>query len=741
MAINWKKRISEDDRYIDVTGLPYYTLKFDDNCEYETIYGINVKIPVAPNDKDCINYNLPVHDQIFRKNYRPPQVLSPDKEWGREAWTKAEIDAFVDQEWNIRKQGVWFWIKGKKTYIPGQLWFKLNAWTPETNQELEYRDHERELFTFALQVQRDVTDLGIADYKCRQLGDTENALVMMYERGSRIRGGLTTMQSFINQEHVERTYSRLIHAHKNMPYWFRPMNTGTEDPKKGLILDYPSRHITHAEVERKRSKGESVIKSSKENYQYPPIGSKFVYGPSKVKHFDGATGLLTCYGDEFGKSSDEDPNEWVQTMAEAAFDSNRGKKRAFMMMTSTVEDITPECLERAQRLYRESDPDKRISSGSTISRLIRIFRGVDCRGFENIVADRWGFIDKEAVINAVTEKYNAMMDAGNTRGAMSFIRKNPRRIEDVFMSAMHLSAFNVEGLQKREYYLSEIASPKPYVRGNLKWKDGVRDTTVIWEPNPRGRWVISKHPHDYGLESNAKVMGVIAPKPANTFFFGAGVDPIDQSDTLETNPSKGSICLGRRFDMTVDNAESLYYQHTDELQGIVKGKPVDMGSGFITNRPICTYLERPDNTSDFFEDVIMTMVYYGSDFLPEKNKFGGLHTYLKSRGYDLYLMDRPTNVKNVRGKTEKDGVTATVNSMNMCFDFITTYTFEMANAIDHPDLLSQLMTMNWKNRGDKDLGVAFGWMLYAFNQKKTKLRDVGDNPEQAETHWHYNEAV
>lgn len=737
--IDWKSRITDDDKYVDVTGLPYYTLTFDETSEIQKIYEIDVLIPAAPPDEMCINYGLDEYDQIFRKNFRPKQVLNPENEWGRDGWTEREIDAFVDHEWNMRLNGAWYWIKGKKTYIPGQLWFKYNAWTPETDQELEYREHERELFMFALQVQRDPIDLGFDDFKCRQLGDTENALVIMYERGSRIRSGLTIMQSFINEEHIKRAYGRLVHGHKSMVYWFKPMNTGTEDPKKGLLLDYPTRHITHADIEKRRDRGENIVRSSKENYQYPSVGSKFVYGPSKVKHFDGATGLLNAYADEFGKSTDEDPNEWVQTTAEAAYDSIRGRKRAFIIMTSTVEDITPECLEWAQRLHRESDPSKRISSGSTINRLIRIFRGVECRGFENIVADRWGFIDKEAVIKAVTEKYNAMIEAGNTRGAMSFIRKNPRRIEDVFMSAMYLSSFNVEGLQKREYYLSEMASPKPYVRGNFQWKDGERDTTVIWVPNPQGRWIVSKHPDDFGLQSNSKIIGVISPKPANTYYFGAGVDPIDQSDTLEENPSKGAICVGRRFDMAIDNAESLYYQHDDQIQGIQKGKPVDMGSGFATNRVVCTYIARPENTSDFFEDVIMTMVYYGTDFLPEKNKFGGLHTYLKARGYELYLMDKPTDVKNYKGKTEKDGVTATVQSMNMCFDFITSYSFDMINAIDHPDLLAQLMTMNWKNRGQKDLGVAFGWMLYAFSTKKTKLRDIEGSDEPVE-HWNYNEA-
>lgn len=728
--IDWKSRISDDDKYIDINGLPYYQIKFDDTCKTELMYeDIPVRIPVEPEDHLCVNYGLSEYDQIFRLNYRPGQVLNPQKNWGRDGWTEKEIDAFIDQEWNIRKNGIWFWIKGKKRYIPGQLWFKYNCWTPETTQAFEYRDHERKFFTYALQVQRDPIDLGISDFKCRQLGDTENSLVIIYERGSRIRGGLNTMQSFVNEEHVKRTYARLTHGHKNMVYWFKPMNTGTEDPKKGLTLDYPSQHITHAEIERRVAKGESMVRSAQDSYQHPPIGSKFVYGPSKVKHFDGATGVLTIYGDEFGKATENDPNEWVQTMAEAAYDSIRGRKRAFMLMTSTVEEITPECLEQAISLYKESNPAKRSSNGSTINRMVRIFRGVTCRGFENIVADRWGDIDEEKVIQAVTDKYNAYIQAGNMRGAMSFLRKNPRTIEDVFLSAANESQFHVENLKKREFYLTEVAHPKPWVRGNLKWKDGQMDTEVIWEPNPNGKWLISKHPEDFGLQKNYKVSNLVAPKPGNQYHFSMGVDPIEQEDTLDKDPSKGGIAVFKNLDELIDREESKRHQIADDIAGIQVGDPVAGGEYFETHRFVCTYCERPEDPNIFFEDVIMTAVYYGTAFLPEKNKFHAMHTYLKLRNYALYLMDKPTDVKNYRGQSEKDGVTATTNSIDMYFSFLQTFTVKWANTIDHPDLCAQLASMNWKNRGKRDLGVAAGWALYQSYQPRGKRKEPKPDAE------------
>lgn len=738
--INWKKRISSDDTAIDLQGLPNYTLKFGANSTTEIIYDVECFIPESPADEEVVNFGLSSFDQIFRVTHIPDQVRYPDRDHGREAWSERDIDTFVENEFWRRKHGVWFFINNKKTYIPGTLYFKMNYWTPNTGEKFQYRDSDRELFMFLLIATHDPKCRGVADFKCRQLGDSENAICYLMERATRIRGSLHTMQSCINEDHVIETYERLIHGHANMIYYFKPMNRGTENPKKGLIMSYPPKYLTHASIQKSQEEGNLINKSSLEDYEYEPLGSRVKYGPSKITRFDGATGVCTAYCDEFGKPvSGMSPTQWIQTMAEATYSNIRGKKRGMIIMTSTVEDQTEDALHESQTIHKESNPNSKLKSGSTLNGLWRIFRGVAERGFDGIVADRWGFLDKESILAAVTEKYNAMLAAGNTAGAMSFIRKNPRTIEDVFMSVRNSSPFHTENLRKREFYVNEVAHPKPFVRGNLRWKDGVKDTTVIWEINPKGKWIISQHPHDYNLENNKRASAFMS-KPGNIHAFCAGIDPIDQNETLasETERSKGAIVLMRKFDENVDNEKSLYWEFNDDVNGIIKGNPVDLGSNFKTNRVCCTYMERPEDPAVFFEDVILTMVYYGSDFLPEKNKYGALKTYLKMRGYAGYEMDKPTDVKNYKGQTEKGGVTATENSISMYFDFITSYTCNWTNAIDHPDLLSQLITMNFQNRGKKDLGVAFGWALYAATSKKPRWH--GDKQQQKNIH-HFTEHV
>jgi len=728
--INWKKRIKDGGKYIDMQGMPYYFMKWSEKSKVKHVYEYDVIIPEEPADEDCVNYGLPIEDQIFRRTWIPPQVRFPNQDFGKDNWSQKEIDAFIDAEWNRRRNGLWFWIKGEKYYIPGLLWMKMNHWTAITGKEFIYKFSDWEFAVMWMHCVYDPKCKGLIDFKCRQIGDTEWAVLIMWEFGSRVRGTMNTMQSCINEDHVIGTYERLVHGHVNMIYYFKPMNQGTENPKKGLILDYPTKHMTRASVQESLKNNELINRSSREDYEYPPVNSRFKYGPSKITRFDGATGVGRAYCDEFGKAIDMNPIEWLKTMVEATYSNIYDVKVGLILMTSTVEDIGSDSLKWAMQLWGQSDPNDRTSTGATTSGLYRIFRNAVDRG----KVDHWGFPLKDEIVNTINETYKRLIQSGDVKGAISYKRKNCLTIEDVFAGANDNSQFDIEKLSRRLFYVQNEAPKSLYVRGNLKWKDGIKDTVVIWEPNSKGRWIISKHPKDFGLKENAKVSGVFAPKPANTNQFCMGVDPFEQKNTLELDPSLGAMAVFAKLDEFVDGGSDKYYQFNDEERGIRIGDPVDGGANFVTNRFVCTYLYRHPDPADFFEDFILTAVYYGTDALVEKNRSAGLFTYLMMRGYDLYKMERPTNTKNYRGQTERDGVTASENTIDEYFSLLTTLSCKWWNTIDHPDLLEQMLTTNYQNRGKKDLSVAAGWALKASTVVQARKVHV----EQSQIH-HFTE--
>ena len=733
MAIDWAKRINEkDDSVIDLQGLPYYSIKFDEQSKIQRVYEYDVVLPTEPKDEDCINFGLSEHDQIFRKTFIPKQVLNPNGNYGRDSWRKEEIDAFVDAEWNRRRHGVWIFIKGHKTYIPGLLYMKMNYWKSITGNKFIYKFSDLEFFLFWMHCVYDPKCDGMADFKCRQIGDTENVVLIIWEYGSRVRGSINAMQSCINEGHAKKSYYRLVHGHKKMLYYFRPINQGTEDPKKGLNLSYPAQHITFTSIKEKNKAGEIANKSSLEDYEFPEIGSQFYYGPSRASEFDGTT-LGRAYCDEFGKSDGKlDPTEWIQVIREAIESRILNKKMGMIMMTSTVEDIGADSLAWAKKIYNQSDPNKRTPSGKTANGLYRCFRNVVDRG----EVDRWGYPLKEKIISEINSTVKMLMESGDVKGAISYRRKNCITIDDVFKGANDNSQFDIEKLESRYHYIHNEAPKQLWVRGNLKWKDNIRDTEVIWEPNSKGRWLISGHPHDLGLEANKKVTGVFNPKPGNTNHYISAVDPYDQKDTMESedNRSKGGIAVKSRLNEFIDGKTENYYQFDDNSRGIRIGDPMNWGANFVTNRYVCSYLERPD-PSDFFEDVLMTMVYYGTEFLPEKNKSGALQSYLETRGYSLYILEKPNTTKNYKGKTETGGITASVGVIDTYFSHLQTLSAKWSGTIDLPNILEQLLSMNWDNRGKKDLGVSVGLCELADKLPKTKFTQ---RKQQEVHHWTEN---
>lgn len=718
--MDYKKAIQKDGT-IDLTQFPHYTIKFTKRSEVMEVYGYNVVIPEAPCDEDCINYGLSIDEQYFRKTHIPKDLNK---------WDEKKRDSFIDGEYNRRINGCFIFIKGKKYYITGVFYFFLNYWTSSASNRIDYRFTDLQFFLVWMHCVLDPNCYGMVLFKSRQIGATEKAICILYEYATRVKKARCPMQSISEDDIYENAYKRILHAHGEMTFYMRATNRGTSDPKDGLFFDYQRETLSKDKM-RKNQEEQGVANLVYEDYMYSPLDSAIVYGATKP-HVFGTGTFGRYYMDEFGKMEAMNALSAWGVVREAMYNRILGEILGKAILTSTVEDLKGgDTLRVAKQFWNQSDPEKINENGQTLTGLYRVFIGA----LEGEKPDKWGFAPKEETEKRIKATLKSYMEMGDIKGMIEFKRKNAINIDDVFQSTNEGSQFDIDKLSSRLFNLENTYAKKPYVRGNFKWKDGIKDTQVIWEPNSRGRWLVSGHPEDFGVRSNDRVLGVIASKPGNTKVFKAGVDPIDQETTLEAEPSLGAIAVKAMLNEFVDGGTDKYYQFTDESRGIRMGDPVDGGLNFTTNRFVCTYLFRPSDPVDFFEDVIMTMVYYGTDFLPEKDRFGGLHTHLKNRGYELYLMEKPTNFKNVKGQSEQHGVSATRGNINTYFEYLTTLSCKWANTIDHPDLLEQLLSMNYGNRGKKDLGVAAGWCEYACAQPRMKY----SRPEQQKVvHWEEN---
>lgn len=670
---------------IDLQDAPLYHLDYTGSEIFIDVYGYSYQLPNPPKDEDFINYGKPQDDQFFRKTLKPKNV---------NLWEKEKQDIYVSREHHRKNNGVWMFIDGKKYFIPPVFYYFLNYWPLKSGEEVIFRITDLHFFYILDLCVRDPKCLGLIDFKCRQIGDTEKVLCFIYWFCTRYRNMKAAMQS-VTEDHVYKSFRRMVYAHTKMDWFMKPQNKGSDNPEGGFVFQYPSAiNSNKKNAAQHKAQGTSSVTESQLLYEYEAIESEIQYGPSDAYFFDGQT-LNLYYLDEFGKSKNMNPIEALGVVSPMMDSRILDKLLGKVIMTSTVEELKGgQTLKWAKQLWKDADPSVRMDDGTTGNGLYRIFRSA----LEKAPVDKFGFPKAKEEEVKIRMKMKGFLDRRDIKGLIRYRRKNPLTIDDVFMSAENESQFHIENLAARQIELDNTRVKKE-VFGNLKWKDGVRDSEVVWEPNPNGRWTISLHPKEHGFENNAQVSHVLMPKPANVHAFCGAVDPYDQKTNIETDLSLGGIVIRRKFDGNIDG------QKFDE-----NGKPKDGGREWETERVVMDYLYRWQNPDDFYEDVILSFVYFGTQFLFEKNKGGGLETYVNGRGYQLYIQEQPLFTRSKKStNTELVGITATENSITQSFELLQTETTDYCNTIHHTRYLGQLLRMNWDNRGENDIGMAGGW--------------------------------
>ena len=166
----------------------------------------------------------------------------------------------------------------------------------------------------------------------------------------------------------------------------------------------------------------------------------------------------------------------------------------------------------------------------------------------------------------------------------------------------------------KEHYLT---------RGSFHWRNGDKDSEVIWTPDNRGRFLVSWTPPKH-LQNNVHIRNGIM-YPGNEHLGSFGCDSYDISAVVGGRGSNGSLHGMTKF-------------HMDEA-------PV--------NEFFLEYIARPQTAEIFFEEVLMACVFYGMPILVENNKPRLLY-HFKNRGYRGFSLNRPDKQYNKLTKTERE---------------------------------------------------------------------------------------
>jgi hypothetical protein len=288
-----------------------------------------------------------------------------------------------------------------------------------------------------------------------------------------------------------------------------------------------------------------------------------------------------------------------------------------------------------KKLYYDSDVTKRNSNGQTKSGLYNLFIPMEWN-MEGFI-DRYGMpvfrtpeepvlgIDGEMIHQGAIDYWEGEVESlKNDSDALNeFYRQFPRTESHAFRDESKESIFNLTKIYQQVDYNDSLIMDHHVTRGSLSWKNGIKDTEVIFSPNNKGRFYISWTP-------NKQLQNRVITKnglkhPGNDDIGAFGCDSYDISGVVGGGGSNGALHGKTMFTMQEAPSDQFFLE----------------------------YIARPQTAELFFEDVLMACVFYGMPILIENNKPRLLY-HFKNRGYRKFCMNRPDKHYTKLSKTEKE---------------------------------------------------------------------------------------
>ena len=585
--------------------------------EIYDIQGLKIALPKVPK-------NVYSNDNNKWEQLPKPDILKKIKtifDWkSYPEDQKEQWHDYIDEEFNRREEGFWFNNNGKPTYITGThymylQWSKIDVGAPN------FRDANRLFFLFWEACKVDKRCYGMCYLKNRRSGfsfmssaETVNLATISSDSryGILSKSGADAKKMFTD---------KVVPISINYPFFFKPVQDGMDRPKSELAYRVPASKFTRKKIETNEKLEE--IKGLDTTIDWKNTGDN---------SYDGEKLSLLVH-DESGKWERPDNilNNWRVTKTCLRLGS-RIIGKCMMGSTSNALDKGGD---NFKKLYNDSDVTKRNRNGQTKSGLYSLFIPMEWNfeGFideygqpvfntpERDVCGPDGELIDVGVINHWENEVDGLKDDQDALN--EFYRQFPRTEEHAFRDETKNSIFNLVKIYEQIDYNEGIASSASVTTGSFQWVNGIKDTQVVFTPNPSGRFKISWVP-PARLQNNIINKNGIK-YPGNEHMGAFGCDSYDISGTVDGRGSNGA------------------------LHGLTKFSMEDAPP----NHFFLEYIARPQTAEMFFEDVLMSLIFYGMPLLAENNKPRLLY-YLKRRGYRGFSMNRPDKVWNKLSVAEKE---------------------------------------------------------------------------------------
>jgi hypothetical protein len=533
---------------------------------------------------------------------------------------KGQWHDYIDEEFKRRDDGFWFDNNGKDTYITGThymylQWSKIDVGAPD------FREANRLFYIFWEACKADKRCYGMCYLKNRRSGFSFMSSAETVNQATISTDSRFGILSKTGADAKKMFTDKVVPISINYPFFFSPIQDGMDRPKSELAYRVPASKFTRKKI---------TTNEKLEDIQ--GLDTTIDWKNTGDNSYDGEKLQLLVH-DESGKWERPDNilNNWRVTKTCLRLGS-RIIGKCMMGSTSNALDKGGD---NFKKLYNASDVTKRNRNGQTASGLYSLFIPMEWN-YE-------GFIDEhgipvfdnpdhdvfdpqgELIDIGVVENWQNEADGlkGDQDALNEFYRQFPRTTEHAFRDEAAGSIFNLVKIYEQIDYNEEMSRTLGISRGNFQWINGVKDSSVIFYPDPKGRFKVSWVPPT-NIQNNVVVKNGIK-WPGNEHMGAFGCDSYDISGTVDGVGSKGALHGLTKFSMEDAPANSFFLE----------------------------YLARPQTAEIFFEDVLMACVFYGMPILAENNKPRLLY-YFRRRGYRGFSMNRPDKIWNKLSVAEKE---------------------------------------------------------------------------------------
>jgi hypothetical protein len=607
---------------------------------------------------------------------------------------KEEWYDYIEEEFQRREKGYWFFNKDKPTYITGTQYMYLQ-WSKIDIGKPDFRESNRLFYLFWEACKADKRCYGMSYLKNRRSGFSFMAsgeAVNMATISSDSRFGILSKSG---ADAKKMFTDKVVPISVNYPFFFKPIQDGMDRPKTELAYRVPASKLTRRGLDSKVQT--ETLTGLDTTIDWKNTGDN-AYDGEKLK-------LLVH--DESGKW--ERPNNILNNWRVTKTTLRLGSRIIGKCMMGSTSNALDKGGENFKKLYHGSDVTKRNRNGQTSSGLYSLFipmewnyEGyIDSYGFpvfdtpKKEVLDVFGDKITLGVIEFWKNEVEGLKD--DQDGLNEFYRQFPRTEEHAFRDEAKESLFNLTKIYEQIDYNADLRNTAIVTTGSFQWQDGKLDSSVIFIPNKDGRFRISWVP-PVNLQNRVIVRNG-SKYPANEHCGAFGCDSYDISGTVDGRGSNGS------------------------LHGLTKFSMEDVPP----NHFFLEYIARPQTAEIFFEDVLMACVFYGMPILCENNKPRLLY-HFKRRGYRGYSMNRPDKAWNKLSITEREigGIPNSSEDIKQAHAAaIETYINTSIGKTDggYGDMYFQRTLEDWarfniNNRTKHDASISSGLALMACNKNR-----------------------